>query len=150
MIDCGVRGCSRDEEGVPSITFNNDTTVKFVETLVDFLWNNEGSYYVEGIPTFELMENNQVLFLCEKFSRLDMIRDMQTDFTIVPVPKLDSTEPRLKPIKGLMPNMKEIKPGCHFCERCDHALPCCSETSPENVEVTPGHFVMCHLVKKEG
>ena len=66
------------------------------------------------------------------------------------LPKLDSTEPRLKPIKGLMPNMKEIKPGCHFCERCDHALPCCSETSPENVEVTPGHFVMCHLVKKEG
>ncbi|MDR9824647.1 hypothetical protein RCJ22_03390, partial [Vibrio sp. FNV 38] len=28
---------------------------------------------------------------CEKFSRLDMIRDMQTDFTIVPVPKLDDT-----------------------------------------------------------
>ena len=91
MIDCGVRGCSRDEEGVPYITFNNDITVKFVETLVDFLWNNEGSYYVEGIPTFEMMENNQVLFLCEKFSRLDMIRDVQTDFTIVPVPKLDNT-----------------------------------------------------------
>jgi peptide/nickel transport system ATP-binding protein len=66
------------------------------------------------------------------------------------LPKLDSTEPRLKPIKGLMPNMTEIKPGCHFCERCDHAMPCCSETSPENIEVTPGHFVMCHLVKKEG
>ena len=91
IIDCGVHGCARDEEGVPYIDFNNDTTVKFVETLVDFLWNNEGSYYVEGIPTFEMMENNQVLFLCEKFSRLDMIRDMQTDFTIVPVPKLDET-----------------------------------------------------------
>ena len=91
IIDCGVRGCSRDEEGVPYITFNNETTVKFVETLVDFLWNNEGSYYVEGIPTFEMLENNQVLFLCEKFSRLDMIRDVQTDFTVVPVPKLDDT-----------------------------------------------------------
>ncbi len=91
MIDCGVRGCSRDADGVPYITFNNDTTVKFVETLVNFLWNNTGSYYVEGIPTFEMMENNQALFLCEKFSRLDMIRDMQTDFTIVPVPKLDDT-----------------------------------------------------------
>lgn len=91
MIDCGVRGCSRDEEGVPYITFNNPTTVKFVETLVDFLWNNPGSYYVEGIPTFEMMENNRALFLCEKFSRLDMIRDVQTDFTIVPVPKLDDT-----------------------------------------------------------
>ncbi len=91
MVDCGVRGCSRDEEGVPYITFNNETTIKFVETLVDFLWNNPGSYYVEGIPTFEMLENNQVLFLCEKFSRLDMIRDVQTDFTVVPVPKLDDT-----------------------------------------------------------
>ena len=26
IIDCGVRGCSRDEEGVPYITFNNPTT----------------------------------------------------------------------------------------------------------------------------
>ena len=64
------------------------------------------------------------------------------------LPKLDSSEPRLKPIKGLMPNMKELRPGCHFCERCDYAQEQCHTTSPEVVEVTPGHLVKCHLAKK--
>lgn len=91
MIAAGVRGCSRDADGVPYITFNNETTVKFVESLVNFLWNNEGSYYVEGIPTLDMMANNQAMFLCEKFSRLDLIRDIDANFTIIPLPKVDNT-----------------------------------------------------------
>ena len=91
MIDAGVRGCSRDADGVPYITFNNETTVKFVEKLVDFLWNNEGAYYVEQIPTLQMLANNQAMLLCEKFSRLDLIRDIDTNFTIIPVAKLDNT-----------------------------------------------------------
>lgn len=66
------------------------------------------------------------------------------------LPKLDSNEKRLKPIKGLMPNMKELKPGCHFCDRCDHATELCAKESPEVVEIAPGHFVKCHLAKKGG
>ena len=91
MVAAGVRGCSRDADGVPYITFNNETTVKFVESLVNFLWNNEGAYYVEQIPTFEMLANNRAMLLAEKFSRLDLIRDIDTNFTIIPLPKLDST-----------------------------------------------------------
>ncbi len=65
------------------------------------------------------------------------------------LPKLDSGETRLKPIKGLMPNMKELRPGCHFCERCNEARDCCRTTSPETVEVAPGHVVKCHFAQKE-
>ena len=91
MIAAGVRGCSRDADGVPYITFNNETTVKFVESLVNFLWNNEGAYYVEQIPTLEMLENGRAMLLCEKFSRLDLIRDIDANFTIIPLPKLDDT-----------------------------------------------------------
>ena len=91
MIAAGVRGCSRDTDGVPYITFNNETTVKFVESLVNFLWNNEGSYYVEGTPTFEMLAQNRAMLLCEKFSRLDLIRDSDANFTIIPLPKVDNT-----------------------------------------------------------
>lgn len=91
MIAAGVRGCSRDADGVPYITFNNETTVKFVESLVNFLWNNEGSYYVEGTPTFEMLSQNRAMLLCEKFSRLDLIRDTDANFTIIPLPKVDTT-----------------------------------------------------------
>ena len=91
MIAAGVRGCSRDADGVPYITFNNETTVKFVESLVNFLWNNEGSYYVEGIPTLDMMSQGRAMLLCEKFSRLDLIRDSEANFTIIPLPKVDTT-----------------------------------------------------------
>lgn len=66
------------------------------------------------------------------------------------LPKLDSTEKRLKPIKGLMPNMKELRPGCHFCDRCEFAQEQCKNVSPENTEVAPGHFVKCHFAKQGG
>lgn len=91
MIGAGIRGCSRDADGVPYITFNNETTVRFVETLCNFLWNNEGAYYVEQIPSLEMMANGQAMFLCEKFSRLDLVRDVEANFTILPMPKLDDT-----------------------------------------------------------
>ncbi len=91
MIAAGVRGCSRDADGIPYITFNNETTVKFVESLVDFLWNNEGSYYVEQIPTLDMMSQGRAMLLCEKFSRLDLIRDSDANFTIIPLPKIDNT-----------------------------------------------------------
>ena len=31
------------------------------------------------------------LFLCEQFSRLDLLRNTETNFTVLPVPKLDNT-----------------------------------------------------------
>ena len=59
------------------------------------------------------------------------------------LPKLDLNEPRLKPIKGLMPDPTDLPPGCRFCERCPDATDECAEQSPPVVEITPGHFVKC-------
>ena len=61
------------------------------------------------------------------------------------LPKLDSMEPRLKPIKGLMPDPTNLPKGCKFCERCPEATEVCSQASPEAVEVAPGHMVKCVL-----
>jgi peptide/nickel transport system ATP-binding protein len=65
------------------------------------------------------------------------------------LPKLDSTEPRLKPIKGLMPDPTNLPKGCSFCERCPEAIEKCAEKSPGVTEVAPGHFVKCFLVGGE-
>ena len=61
------------------------------------------------------------------------------------LPRLDSTERRLKPIKGLMPDPTNLPKGCKFCDRCPHATEKCSTSVPEVVEVTPGHLVKCFL-----
>ena len=59
------------------------------------------------------------------------------------LPKLDSTEPRLKPIKGLMPDPTNLPEGCKFCDRCPEPDEECFTISPEVVEKTPGHFIKC-------
>jgi peptide/nickel transport system ATP-binding protein len=60
------------------------------------------------------------------------------------LPKLDSTEPRLKPIVGLMPDPTSLPDGCSFCERCPDSTDKCSTVPPDTVEVAPGHMVKCH------
>jgi peptide/nickel transport system ATP-binding protein len=59
------------------------------------------------------------------------------------LPKLDSDEPRLIPIKGLMPDPTNLPSGCKFCDRCLEATEECSLRPPEPVEVAPGHTVKC-------
>ena len=59
------------------------------------------------------------------------------------LPKLDSTEPRLKPIKGLMPDPTDLPEGCRFYERCPEATDECAGRHPDTVEISPGHQVKC-------
>ena len=61
------------------------------------------------------------------------------------LPKLDSTEPRLKPIMGLMPDPTNLPVGCKFCDRCPEAIDDCFVTPPETIEIAPGHTVKCSL-----
>ena len=65
------------------------------------------------------------------------------------LPKLDSTERRLKPIKGLMPDPSIQVPGCRFSDRCPYANARCAEARPEAVEVRPGHLVRCFRANGE-
>ncbi len=61
------------------------------------------------------------------------------------LPQLDSTQARLKPIKGLMPDPTNLPAGCSFCDRCPDAAEKCFALRPEAVEVSPGHMVKCLL-----
>ena len=59
------------------------------------------------------------------------------------LPRLDSTEKRLKPINGLMPDPTNLPEGCKFYDRCPYACEICKEKEPEMREYRPGHFVRC-------
>ena len=50
---------------------------------------------------------------------------------------------RLVPIKGVVPDPRNMPPGCGFEPRCPQAMPVCKTRSPESVAVTPGHKVAC-------
>lgn len=66
------------------------------------------------------------------------------------IPDIEKDEPRLKPIKGSMPDPTNLSPGCPFSDRCDHATAACNQALPANVTINEGHFVRCILFNEEG
>ena len=50
-------------------------------------------------------------------------------------------------VKGEIPSPINPKDCCRFAERCPYATEECRAKLPELREVTPGHFVACHMVK---
>ena len=66
----------------------------------------------------------------------------------IPNPEVDT--PRLKPIPGLMPPPNALPEGCRFHPRCEHCMEICRHTAPEAHYDQDGHYVACHLYRKEG
>ncbi len=53
----------------------------------------------------------------------------------------------LEMIKGSVPPLTRIFPGCRFAERCDFAWDRCHKEVPKWNEAAPDHRVRCHLVE---
>ena len=85
---------------------------------------------VEDAETFELFENPKHPY---------------TAGLLLAFPKLGEKKPELPVIRGTVPNLMSPFAGCPFVDRCEKALDVCSKRRPPRVEVSPGHFVSCHL-----
>jgi len=68
------------------------------------------------------------------------------------IPDIKRDDDILKPIKGLMPDPSNLPTGCPFHPRCDKAIPECSQSEPENINIgtDTDHFVKCILFKEQG
>lgn len=65
------------------------------------------------------------------------------------LPNLDDRKEKLKPIRGLMPDPRNLPCGCTFHPRCDYALKICEKEKPTRVYRTDEHYVQCHLYNKD-
>ena len=63
----------------------------------------------------------------------------------IPDPKQEQEKKR-QIIEGDVPSPINKPKGCAFSSRCPMACDKCRQSAPELREVTPGHFVACHLV----
>jgi peptide/nickel transport system ATP-binding protein/oligopeptide transport system ATP-binding protein len=65
------------------------------------------------------------------------------------IPRMDKETKNLDTIKGVVPNLLHLPPGCPFAPRCEYAYERCLKEMPELVEVEPHHLVKCHLVAEK-
>ena len=56
-----------------------------------------------------------------------------------------SKEVRLVPIKGVVPDLRRIPPGCGFEPRCPEAMDICKREHPPLITVVEGHKASCWL-----
>ena len=95
----GVRATERDAQGVPYFVMNNERTVSFTEKLHNLFYNNEGvRVYVSAEETNNALipgkfKNNELLFDFGWFYISELLRDMKTDYGVIPYPKFDENQP---------------------------------------------------------
>ncbi len=53
-------------------------------------------------------------------------------------------------LEGELPSPANPPKGCKFHTRCKQCMDCCKDVPPVMTEVTPGHFVACHLYSQQG
>ena len=69
----------------------------------------------------------------------------QALLSAIPEPDISMRNKEIKFIKGEVVSPVDPKPGCRFAARCDHCQERCHQEAPVLKEVSPGHFVACHL-----
>ena len=63
-------------------------------------------------------------------------------------PTVDSSSDELYNIPGNVPNPVNMPNHCYFKERCAMCTGKCSGDYPEMIQVSPTHFVSCHLYEE--
>ena len=71
----------------------------------------------------------------------------QALLSAIPVPSIRKKRERII-LKGEITSPIEPKPICRFANRCMYTMDICTETEPELREISPGHFVACHLCER--
>lgn len=64
------------------------------------------------------------------------------------IPKADAENQNIEPIKGEMPDLISLPPGCSFAPRCEEKIDVCELKAPEFLEIEENHKVRCHLYHK--
>jgi len=97
--NAGVRATGRDGDGIPYFVMNSERTASYAEKLYGLFYENEGGRVFP--PTAESTDINipakfaagELLFDLGWFHVAERLRDMHTDYGIIPFPKYDESQP---------------------------------------------------------
>jgi oligopeptide/dipeptide ABC transporter ATP-binding protein len=65
------------------------------------------------------------------------------------LPRVENETVVLSSIRGQVPSLTELGPGCAFADRCPVAVPQCIQALPPEMAVGPGHRAFCGRIQEE-
>ncbi len=98
ISDAFVGGCKLDvlekkDDGTYVFNGNSDRMASYLEKMYTLVFENNHSYRYENTVGFsEKMKNNEIMFAAMMLSYASSLRDMEDDFGIIPMPKLDESQ----------------------------------------------------------
>lgn len=87
-----IKFCDYDDEGYPYLVINTERSVSFAEELQKLMYENNGTYILEGSTNGETMgiskfTEDTLMFLPFRAETSEQLRDMESDYAILPCPK---------------------------------------------------------------
>ena len=120
----------QDERGLSYMFVTHDlSVVKHISNDIIVMYLG---MIAEKAPTSELFENQLHPYT-------------KALLNAIPIPELGARDKKHEPIRGEVTSPIDPKPGCRFASRCEFAKDECFHVTPELREVSPDHFVACHL-----
>ena len=102
LVSGGDKIVSKDENDYPVITFGSDRTYRITDAISRLMLDEEN---VVNLHSYEgkfgiydeqvkMMQENRALFSWIRMRIVERLRSMETDFGILPLPKLDKDQPK--------------------------------------------------------
>lgn len=116
----------RQEYGVAMVSISHD--IALISRLSGRLMVMYAGIIVEKLPS----------------NSFDIAQHPYTHLLVNSIPKLEEDIAEVKPIRGAPPRLTSQIVGCPFYERCDYAVPACTESDAAVLVTTqPNHEVAC-------
>ena len=103
IIGCGVKVAGKDENDLPYLTMNTDRGVKAMEVMMASIGDKTVTHFTSDIKNVSnvwtewwsnCFVNDQMLFREGAMHDVPKLRNMDADFGILPMPKMDSDQDR--------------------------------------------------------
>jgi len=97
MIGAGVKFAAKDENDIPALSFYNEKTINVFEKITEFMYDEEiflswTAPTGAGVNTARKFVNGESLFHYGELHEIPNLRNMDTDFGIMPLPKYNSEQ----------------------------------------------------------
>ena len=89
---CNLHLTELDDEGVPQVTIDSENFTNTVQTVFDKVTMSNKCWIGDNGTCYDMLKDDRALFYYEILTGINMLRDMESDFSLLPTPKLNNDQ----------------------------------------------------------